>query len=110
MAEMSKEDLQVECSLGMILSVAYYTVSSTLETNAILQRGKQLAMNSITTHMFWSKCAKCAFQELKINSENIMASNIKYKKHMVKQVKCKEVFKAQETINKKQQFYNNFNG
>ena len=40
MAEMSKEDLQVECSLGMILALAYYTVSSTLETNAILQRGK----------------------------------------------------------------------
>ena len=28
------------CSLGMILALAYYTVSSTLETNAILQRGK----------------------------------------------------------------------
>ena len=40
MAEMSKEDLQVECSLGMMLTLVNYTVSSTLETIAILQRGK----------------------------------------------------------------------
>ena len=40
MAEMSKEELQVECSLGMMLTLVNYTVSSTLETNAILQRGK----------------------------------------------------------------------
>ena len=42
-----------------------------------------------------------------------MANNIKQnlnKKHTVKQVKGKEVFKAQETINQKQQFYNNLNG
>ena len=69
MAEMSKEDLQVEYSLGMMLTLVNYTVSSTLETIAILQRGKYLAMNSLTTHRFWSKFAKCAFQELKINSE-----------------------------------------
>ena len=63
---MSKEEPQVEWSLGMMRTLVYYTASSTWETIATLQRGKHMARIMPSTRNFGSKSSKCAFQKFKI--------------------------------------------
>ena len=60
---MSKEEPQVEWSLGMMRTLVYYTASSTWETIATLQRGKHMARIMPSTHNFGSKSSKRAFQK-----------------------------------------------